>query len=132
VVKGTNDGITAGDAGRLGLVSAGLTTYVTDAPSDTYAIAGLDVGDRSLQVAWGRLVVPLLDPTAWTMYLETISYGRLDTGEYEIRVTLKDGRQLTGTAALESTNGRLYRFESRGEWPELLPQNRPIVARRRD
>jgi hypothetical protein len=55
------------------------------------------------------------------MDLETISYGLLDTGEYDIQVTLADGRSLSGKAVLKATNGRIYRFESRGEWPKLRP-----------
>jgi hypothetical protein len=35
------------------------------------------------------------------------------------RATLRDGRILAGAALLESTNGRLYHFESRGEWTLL-------------
>ncbi len=53
------------------------------------------------------------------MDLETISYGLLPTQEYSVRITLTDGRILAGEALLESTNGRLYHFESRGEWTLL-------------
>jgi hypothetical protein len=108
-------------------VSPGLTTYVTGAPSDTYPVSEIDVGGHSLALAWGRLVAPLFDPASWTMYIETISYGRMDPGEYEIKVFLKDGRCLLGRAALETTNGRLYRFEGRGEWPDLMSRSGPIV-----
>jgi len=115
------EGSPPGYSGEVESVSPGLLTYVAEAPSDTHAVAALEVGDRSLRVAWGRLVVPLLNLTSWTMDLETISYGLLDTGEYDIQVTLADGRSLSGKAVLAATNGRLYRFESRGEWPELRP-----------
>jgi hypothetical protein len=100
-------------------VSPGLLTHVAEAPSDTHVVEAVDVGDHTLDVAWGRLVVPLLNPSSWTMDLETISFGHLQPGEYDLRVNLKDGRILSGRAVLETTNGRHYHFESRGEWPGL-------------
>jgi hypothetical protein len=76
------------------------------------------VDELRLPVAWGRLVSTDDDPEAspspssWAMDLETISYTRLPTQEYIVRITLLDGRTLSGEAVLESTNGRVYHFES--------------------
>lgn len=92
----------------------------------TYGVAAVEVGQRSLAIAWGRLVLAghgstgvSVDPSSWSMDMETISYGVLPTQEYTVRITLNDGRTLAGEAALKSTNGRLYHFESRGEWTNL-------------
>ncbi len=96
-----------------------------EAPGRIYGVAAIEVGERALPVAWGRLVRPGSDvttsasPAAWTMDLETISFDRLATRDYVVRITLKDGRTLAGEAVLESTNGRVYHFEGRGDWASL-------------
>ena len=96
-----------------------------ETPGRIYGVAGLEVDERPLPVAWGRLVSVAHDdgnPTsapAWTMDLETISFGRLATQDYVVRITLKDGRTLAGDAVLASTNGRVFHFESRGDWTDL-------------
>ena len=97
-----------------------------EASGRIYGVAAVEVGERALPVAWGRLVstgpdVASADATraSWAMDLETISFGRIPTQDYPLRITLRDGRTLAGEAALESTNGRVYHFESRGDWTGL-------------
>jgi hypothetical protein len=87
-----------------------------------YGVADVEVGERRLALAWGRLVFIGQDfasassePGSWTMDLETISYGLLPTMECVVQITIKDGRTMAAEAVLQSTNGRLFRFESRGE-----------------
>jgi hypothetical protein len=86
-----------------------------------YGVAAVEVGERRLALAWGRMVVIGEDfastssiPGSWTMDLETISYGLLPTTDCVVRITIKDGRTMAAKAVLQSTNGRLFRFESRG------------------
>jgi hypothetical protein len=102
------------------------THPAVETPKHTYGVAAVDVGERALAVAWGRLVSTghqpvsaTSSPSTWTMDLETIAFGLLPTQDYLVRITLKDGRTLAGEAVLESTNGRRYHFESRGEWTDL-------------
>ncbi len=85
-----------------------------------YGVAAVEIGGRQLALAWGRLVVIGQDFASaassrgpWTMDLETISYGLLPTSDCAVRITIKDGRTMVAEAVLESTNGRLFRFESR-------------------
>jgi hypothetical protein len=85
-----------------------------------YGVAAVEVGGRQLALAWGRLVIIGQDfasaassPGSWTMDLETISYGKLPMSDCAVRITIKDGRTMVAEAVLESTNGRLFRFESR-------------------
>jgi hypothetical protein len=111
-----------GLSARLSM-SPGSTQKALEMPGRIYAIAAVEMGQRPLAVAWGRLVFTAHDvanaassATFWTMDLETISYELLPTQDCVVRITLKDGRTLAGEAVLESTNGRHYHFESRGQW----------------
>lgn len=86
-----------------------------------YGVAAVEVDERRLPLAWGRLVFigedfasATSEPGSWTMDLETISYGLLPITECVVRITIKDGRTMAANAVLQSTNGRLFRFESRG------------------
>jgi hypothetical protein len=119
-------------------VSPGASQSAVETPERIYGVTAVEIGERPLAVAWGRLA--LTDPghtdgaedPHWTLDLETISYGLIDTQDCVIRMTLRDGRTLAGEALLVSTNGRLYHFESHGVWTGLddrEPAEEPEVTR---
>lgn len=103
-----------------------------------YGVAAVEVAGRQLALAWGRLVIiggdfasAASSPGSWTMDLETISYGKLPIIDCAVRITIKDGRTMVAEAVLESTNGRLFRFESRRA-STGLDQLEPAIDERHD